>query len=180
MSDAISHGRYVAPARWLHWLTAGSILVILTAGIWMTYFEPVDQAVKRALYNIHESLGVTVFALALARLWVRWRNPPPPLPADLPAMMKLGANLNHLALYVLLIVQPVVGFLSTNAWGFPLAWFGVLPIPSPLGRHEVLAPILSQLHWFGALAMLLLLGIHIAAVIFHTFIRKDGMFARMA
>ena len=163
----MTEGRYVAPARWLHWLTAGAIVVILITGFWMTFFEPADKAFKLRLYNIHESFGVTVFALTLARLWVRWRNPPPPLPADLPAVMKLGAAVNHAALYVLLIVQPVVGFLNTNAWGFPLAWFG-------------LVPILSQLHWLGALAMLALLGMHVAAVVFHTFIRKDGMFARMA
>ncbi len=176
MSDV----RYVASARWLHWLTAGAILVVLVAGVWMTSFEPADEAFKMQLYNIHESFGVVVFVLALARLWVRWRNPPPPLPDDLPAVMRLGATLTHLALYVVLIVQPVVGFLGTNAWGFPLRWFGVVPIPSPLGRSEALAPILSQLHWLGALAMLVLLGMHIAAVIFHTFIRRDGMLSRMA
>ncbi len=176
----MAEARYAPPARWLHWLTAGAILVIAATGIWMTFFEPKDPGFKRALYNVHESLGFTVFLLVLARLWVRWRNPPPPLPADLPAIMKLGAHLNHAALYVLLVVQPVLGFLGTNAWGFPLAWFGIVPIPSPIGRHEVLAPILSQLHWFGALAMLALLAMHIAAVIFHTFIHKDGMLSRMA
>ena len=176
----MTEARYVAPARWLHWFTAGAIVVILVAGIWMTYFEPADEAFKLRLYLIHESFGVTVFVLAVARLFVRWRNPPPPLPADLPAIMKLGAAVNHAALYAVMIVQPVVGFLGTNAWGFPLVWFGLVPIPSPLGRHELLAPILSQLHWFGAVAMLLLLGMHVGAVIFHTFIRRDGMFSRMA
>jgi len=172
--------RYVAPARWLHWVTAACILAILVAGIWMKTFEPANEALKFRLYNIHESLGVTVFVLTLARLWIRWRNPPPPLPADLPALMRLGATLNHVALYVLLIVQPVVGFLGTNAWGFPLEWFYLVPIPSPIGRHETLAPLLSNLHWFGAVAMIVLLGLHIVAVIHHTFIRKDGMLSRMA
>ena len=171
--------RYVALARWLHWLTAGAIMVVLVVGIWMTNFEPADEAVKFSLYNIHESFGVAVFAMALVRLLVRWRRPPPPLPDDLPAMMQLGAAANHAALYVLLIVQPVVGFLGTNAWGFPLRWFGLVVLPSPIGRHETLAPILSQLHWLGAIAMLVLLGMHVAAVVFHTFIRRDGMWGRL-
>ena len=111
---------------------------------------------------------------------MRWRNPPPPLADDLPLLMRLGATLNHVALYVLLIVQPVVGFLGTNAWGFPLEWFYLVPIPSPIGRHEALAPLLTNLHWFGAVAMVVLLGMHIVAVIHHTFIRKDGMLSRMA
>jgi len=172
-------GRYVAPARWLHWATAGSIVVIFTTGIWMVFFEPANEAFKFRLYNIHESFGVLVFAMTLARLWVRWRNPPPPLP-PMPGWMALAAGLNHAALYVLLIVQPVVGFLATNAWGFPLRWFGLVPLPGPIGRHEALAPVLSNLHWLGAIAMAVLLAMHIGAVVHHTFFRKDGILARMA
>ena len=174
----LSTDRYVAPARWLHWLTAGCIIVVAIAGIWLGRFDPQPEAFKRRIYLIHESFGVTVFFLALARLWVRHRNPPPPLPA-MPALMKLAAALTHGALYVLLIVQPVIGFLNTNAWGFPFAWFGLIPLPSPIGRSEALAPILSQLHFLGALAMGMLLAMHIGAVIHHTFIRKDGLLARM-
>ncbi|MCC6720514.1 MAG: cytochrome b [Acetobacteraceae bacterium] len=172
--------RYVAPVRWLHWLTAGSILVVLVAGIWMTKFEPADEALKLRLYNIHESFGVAIFVMTLARLVVRWRNPPPPLPDDLPALMKLAALANHVALYVLLIVQPTIGFLATNAWGFPLHWFGVVPIPAPVGLNVPLAEALSLLHWLGAMAMLVLLAMHIAAVVFHSFIRRDEIWDRMA
>lgn len=171
-------GRYVAPARWLHWFTGGSILVILVTGFWMVFLEPANEAFKFRLYIMHESFGVLVFLMVLARLWVRWRNPPPPLP-EMPGWMKLAAGLNHGALYVLMVVQPVVGFLATNAWGFPLKWFWLVPLPSPIGRHEVLAPILSQIHWLGALAMLALLAMHIGAVVQHTFIRRDGLLARM-
>ncbi len=175
---AAAEGRYVAPARWLHWLTAGSILVILTTGIWFAYFEPPD-ALKFRLFVIHESFGVVVFVMALARLWVRWRNPPPPLP-DMPGWMKLAAGLNHGALYVVMLVQPLTGFLASNAWGFPVKWFWLVTLPSPIGRHETLAPILGQIHYIGAIAMIVLLAMHVGAVIQHTFIRKDGLLARMA
>ena len=173
-------GRYVAAARWLHWLTAGSILVIFTTGIWLGRFEPTDEDFKRAIYNQHESFGVLVFLLTLVRLMVRWRNPPPPLPADMGAGVKLVAGLNHAALYVLLVVQPTVGFLNTNAWGFPLMWFGLVPVPSPIGESQVWAPVLSNLHFAGAIAMAVLLGAHIAGVVHHTFIRRDGLLSRMA
>jgi len=98
----------------------------------------------------------------------------------MPALMRAGAHLNHAALYIVLLVQPVLGFLATNAWGFPLRWFDLVPIPSPVGLNEKLAETLSYLHWLGALALLVLLGMHIGAVIFHTFVRKDGLLARMA
>jgi cytochrome b561 len=174
-----AEGRYVAPARWLHWLTAGSILVILATGIWFAYLEPPDE-LKFRLFAIHESFGVVVFVMALARLWVRRRNPPPPLPEDMPGWQKLAAEVNHIALYVVMVVQPVTGFLASNAWGFPVKWFWLVTLPSPIGRHEALAPILGTMHYIGAIAMVVLLGMHVGAVIQHTFIRKDGLLARMA
>ena len=52
----------------------------------------------------------------------------------------------------LLVLMPVIGFLATNAWGFPLTVFGVLPLPVPFGKDEELAKLLSFLHWCGAIA----------------------------
>lgn len=171
--------RYLTPARWLHWVTAALMLVIISAGLWISYFEPADQALKMRLYNVHESLGVIVFVLALARIVYRRSNPPPPLPADTPPLVHLCAHVTHLALYALLLLMPVIGFLATNAWGFPLSVFGVLPLPSPIGKDEALAEWLSLFHWLGAIAIILLIGGHLGGVLYHTFIRRDGLLKRM-
>ena len=171
--------RYTAPARWLHWLTAALVLVIIPIGIWIRFFEPSNEAFKLRLYNIHESLGVIVFAIVLIRLWYRHRDPPPPLPPDTPAAIHMAARISHITLYVLLVLMPITGFLATNAWGFPLSVFGVLPIPSPVGKDEGLAKILSLLHLCGAITIVLLIGAHLMGVIYHTFIRRDGLLKRM-
>jgi cytochrome b561 len=109
----------------------------------------------------------------------RYLNPPPPLPADTPAMIRLAAHVNHIGLYALLVLMPITGFLATNAWGFPLTVFGVLPMPVPLGKNEEIAKVLSFLHWCGAIAIILLLAAHLAGVIYHTFLRRDGLLQRM-
>ena len=172
--------RYPAASRWLHWLTAALVPVIIVAGIWIHYFEPADEAFKLRLYNIHESLGVIVFVLVLIRLWNRYRNPPPPLPADTPGAIRIAAHATHMSLYALLIVMPIIGFLATNAWGYPLSVFGVLPpLPSPVGKDEELAKLLSFLHWCGAIAIVMLIIGHLSGVIYHTFIRRDGLLRRM-
>jgi len=172
--------RYNAPARWLHWITSALVLaVIIPAGIWIVYFEPADEAFKMRLYNVHESLGVTVFALVVIRLLYRWRNPPPPLPADTPAFARIAAHATHWGLYALLILMPVIGFLATNAWGFPLSVFNVLPLPVPLGKNEDLAKTLSFLHWCGAIAIGLRILGHLLGVVYHTCIRRDGLLRRM-
>jgi len=171
--------RYTALSRWLHWLTAALVFVIIPVGLWIKYFEPADEAFKLRLYNIHESLGVIVFVLVLVRILNRYLNPPPPLPPDTPAVIHLAARVNHWGLYALLVLMPVIGFLATNAWGFPLSVFGVLPLPAPIGKNEEIAKVLSFLHWCGALTILLLIAAHLAGVIYHTFVRRDGLLQRM-
>lgn len=171
--------RYAASSRWLHWLTALLLAVIIPVGIWIGFFEPADQNFKLQLYNLHESLGVLVFVLVLLRIVNRHRNPPPPLPDDMPALMRFAAHATHMGLYALLILMPLTGFLATNAWGFPLSLFGVLPIPSPLGKDEAIAKVLSLLHLCGAIAIGLLILGHLAGVVHHTFIRRDGLLRRM-
>jgi cytochrome b561 len=172
--------RYAAPARGLHWLTSLLVLgIVIPAGVWIKYFEPADEAFKLRLYNVHESVGVIVFVLVLLRLVYRWRNPPPPLPADTPAFVRLAAHSVHVALYALLLLMPIGGFIATNAWGFPLSVFGVLPLPSPVGKDEALAKVFSFLHWSGAIAIGVLILGHIAGAIYHQFIRRDGLIRRM-
>lgn len=172
-------GRYSPPARWLHWLTVILMSVVVVAGLWIAYFRPEDEAFKLRLYNIHESLGVIVWLLTVARLVYRQLNPPPPLAADTPALIRFAAHATHVALYALLLLLPVIGFLATNAWGFPLSVFGIVPLPSPIGKNEEIAKVLATLHWSGALAGAMLVGGHVAGVIYHTFIRKDGLLQRM-
>lgn len=171
--------RYAAASRWLHWLTALLIVVIIPLGLWIKYFEPAEEAFKLRLYNIHESLGVIVFTIVLIRVVNRYLNPPPPLPADTPPVIRFAARVNHIGLYALLIFMPITGFLATNAWGFPLTVFGVLPMPVPLGKNEEIAKVLSFLHWCGAITIILLIAAHLAGVIYHTFIRRDGLLQRM-
>src|SRR5262245_17613439 len=171
--------RYAAISRWLHWLTALLVFVIIPVGLWIKYFEPANEAFKLRLYNIHESLGVIVFAIVLIRVVYRYLNPPPPLPADTPPAIRVAARVNHIGLYALLILMPITGFLATNAWGFPLSVFGVLPMPVPLGKNEEIAKVLSFLLWCGALTIILLIAAHLAGVIYHTFVRRDGLLQRM-
>ena len=178
--DMITVDRYVASSRLLHWLTALLVVaVIIPLGIWIVYFEPKDEPFKLRLYNIHESCGVLVFVLTLIRIWNRRRHPPPPLPADTPAMVRFAAHVSHMSLYVLLVIMPVLGFLATNAWGFPLEVFNVLPMPVPFGKDEDLAKVLSLLHWCGAIALISLIAAHLSGVVYHTFIRRDGLLRRM-
>lgn len=172
-------GRYTATARALHWVTAALILAAVLLGLWIGFALPQDEAAKLRLFAVHENLGFTVLVLTLLRLAWRSGHPAPPLPADLPDGLKLAAHGTHAALYALLIAQPVIGLLATNAWGFPFSYLGVVPIPSPIGRSEAWAPTLSTLHGLVALALVGLVCLHAGAALWHQFVRRDGTLSRM-
>ncbi len=171
--------RHTATARALHWTTAAIMAVVIALGLFLGFGPETRPAVKFAIYNIHESTGLVLLALTLARLWWRARHPPPPLDPTLPAAQRLAAHLNHAGLYALLIVMPVTGFLATNAWGFPLTWFWMVPIPSPIGKHEALAPVLQAIHNASAFGIIVLIGLHVAAAGHHHLIRRDDTLRRM-
>lgn len=172
--------RYARTARQLHWITAAIVLLlVIPMGLWLAHFRPSDEALKLRLYNLHESFGVVVFVLVLIRLAYRWVRPPPPWPADTPNSVRWMARTSHSLLYLLLILMPITGFLATNAWGFPLALFDLVPLPSPIGKDEAIAKVLSTLHWSGAALMGALVAIHAAAAFHHRFVKRDRLAHRM-
>ena len=171
--------RYTGVARLLHWVTALGIVAVAILGTWIGFFDPKPDAFKYRLYNIHESIGITLLVITLIRLAWRVGHAPPPITPALPVPLALVAHATHYGIYALLIAMPVVGFLGTNAWGFPLSWFGLIPLPDPIGRHETLAPLFSTLHFWMALALGALLCAHVGGALFHHLIRKDDTLKRM-
>lgn len=127
---------------------------------------------------VHESFGFIVLWLMLARLAYRLLRPPPP-PVPMSRTEHRIAETVHRTLYALLILQPVTGFLATNAHGFPLTWFWLVPIPSPIGKAPDIAPVLSALHLVFGWAILILLALHIAGVLRHHVLRRDRTLERM-
>ena len=171
--------RYSPTARWLHWTTAALVGAMIVVGVWMMYFEPKDAGLKLALYDIHQSIGLVVLVVVLLRLVRRLAYPPAPLPASVPGRFRFAAHANHVLLYAVLLIQPVTGFLETNAYGFPLHWARLFEVPSPIGEDKTLAPILSYLHWGGAVLLVMLIGAHVCGAFYHGVIRRDGVVQRM-
>jgi cytochrome b561 len=172
--------RYSPVARTLHWLTVLLVFVMFVLGIAMVYLVPDSEAaLSHRLYNTHESLGIVVLLVMLLRLMRRLLDPPGPLPARVPRVFHVVGHANHMLLYVLLLVQPVVGLLRDNADGFQVTWFEIVPVPVLIGKNEPLAHALAAVHWYGALLIALLIGAHIGGALFHGVIRRDGVLQRM-
>lgn len=171
-------GRYRLPARILHWSVAGLMLVVWPVGQVIDWVYEIEWA-KNLGYAVHENLAVIIWVLVLLRLAYRWMVPPPPLPASMPRVQQAAAHAVHAGLYMFLFLMPVVGFVATNAWGFPLNLFGLVMLPDPIGNNEAAGKVLSWIHEYGAYALLGLIAVHIGAALFHHYVQKDGTLQRM-
>lgn len=166
--------RYAGRLRVLHWLIAGLVLATWPLGLMIGF---VKDDVKLDFYLVHESLGFLVLWLMLLRIGTRLTSGAPLVEA--PPLEKAAAHLVHGLLYVFLIVMPVSGFLATNAHGFPLKWFGLFTVWSPIGKSPDIAGTLSFIHEWSAWILLALFALHFAAVIFHHVIRRDRTLYRI-
>jgi cytochrome b561 len=169
--------RYGAVAQALHWLIAAMIFVMLGLGY---YMEDLPLGTRKLeLYGIHKSIGLTIALLAALRLAWRLLNPPPPLPASMKPWERKAAHGVHALLYLMLFVQPLVGFLQSNAANFPVVLWGFVPLPPLIGPDEPLAETLIGVHSIGGNLLAILVIVHIAAALRHHFVLKDDVLRRM-
>jgi cytochrome b561 len=170
---------YSATQKVLHWVIAVLIAVMVPVGIGIAnLLEP--GPVTNILYEVHKSIGVTVFSLALVRILVRWRRGAPPVVPGLPSWQRAAAYSSHYALYLLIVLVPLTGWAATSVCCAPVNWFWTVPVTLPLsgGGMEASEPIF-QVHRALALTLTGIVLIHAGAALHHHFVRRDRTLARM-
>jgi cytochrome b561 len=104
-------------------------------------------------------------------------NTPPIQPAPSALMEKL-AKAGHLALYALMVVLPVLGWLLLSARGKPIPFFG-LELPALVAPDKALGRQLKEIHELGGNLGYFLIGGHAIAALFHHYVLKDNTLRRM-
>ena len=168
---------FTALQRLLHWVMAVCILAMLFIGVGMLSTIMPKYV---PLLATHKSLGITILVLALIRLAVRLRYGTPPLPADLPEPMRLAASLSHYALYALMIGMPLIGWAMMSAGSYPIVVYGNIRLPPILPPSDALHTLFWNAHFYLAFAFFALILLHLAAALFHAWVRRDGVFESMA
>jgi cytochrome b561 len=173
--------RYGAVAIALHWVLGLSILGMFGVGLYMTDLPFSPWRLK--LYNWHKWAGVTILVLSVLRLVWRLTHRPPALPQavtlGMPAWQTRAYHATHHAMYALFFVVPLMGWAYSSAAGFPIVWFGQIPLPDLLPVNKEFAELIKPLHEISAFALVGLAGLHIAAALKHQLIDRDGLLQRM-
>lgn len=160
-----------------HWLTL-VLLVAVYALIELHDVFPKGSAGREAMKTWHSMLGLTVFALVAVRLALRAMfRTPPIMPAPQPWQQRLAAAM-HLALYVFLVVMPVLGWLTLSAQGKPIPFFG-FEWPALLAPDKALGKRLEGIHEVIGNLGFFLIGAHAAAALVHHYLMRDDTLLRM-
>jgi cytochrome b561 len=168
--------RYTPVAIALHWLLALAIVGAFGVGLYMTSLPFSPTRLK--LYNWHKWAGVTILTLsALRLLWRLTHRPPADIP--MPAWQAQAAHVTHGLLYLLFFAVPLAGWAYSSAAGFPIVWFGVLPLPDFVPKDKELAETFKLIHKSAAYGLGLLVLAHVGAALKHQIIDRDGLLARM-
>jgi cytochrome b561 len=173
--------RYNLVAIGFHWLLALVIIGLFLMGVYMADLPFSPQRLK--LYNWHKWAGMTFLALTVLRLLWRVTHRPPALPASIgnamPSWQLRAYHGTHHLMYALFFVVPLIGWAYSSAAGFPIVWFGQLPLPDFVPVDKALAALIKPFHQLSALALIGLSGLHIAAALKHQWVDRDSLISRM-
>ena len=177
-TDVTRGAAYTPTAKLLHWL----VVVLLIVQYIVAWSMPhIGRNTKPETFiNLHFSLGALILFVVVARLAWRWTHPEPAPLDGLPPWQVQSARVMHYTLYLLLLVVPILGWMNASFRGFPIDVFGLVRLPALMATRTPGFAWTGDVHaLISNYVVLTLAGLHIAAALYHRFVRRDGVLARM-
>jgi cytochrome b561 len=169
---------YGTVARILHWLTFVLVCVTIPVGFLMTS-ELQDRSVQNALFIFHKGIGPIILVVVMVRILWRMFHSSPALPATLPRLQRIVSKVVHFGLYAGLLTMAVSGYVRVIAGGFPIELLNSIGVPPLLPRNDGVAETAKMIHRSAAWGLLCLIALHVGAALYHRFVMRDGIMARM-
>jgi cytochrome b561 len=167
--------RYDPGAIAFHWIMA---LLFVIVGVLGLLHDSWPRGTQAFWINVHALLGLLLWVLLMARFWWRGRHPPPALPPGAGELSRRLSRPVHLLLYLLLFVTPILGIV-TFIWHGRVFDFGVFKVDFAVAKNRAIFHPTEEIHMYLAYALFTLAGLHVLAALWHQFIRRDALLARM-
>jgi cytochrome b561 len=168
--------QYGTTAKVFHWL----IVVLLLAQYPIGWLMPDIHRGMRpgAAMTFHASFGMVILVLIVLRL--AWRLAHPVAPeSSLPPWQRLSSEAVHWLLYALVLATTVTGWLFASFRGWSMSFFYLAPLPMLASNNAAAGKTMDGLHQAMEWALLVVIGIHVAAAMAHIFIYRDRIIQRM-
>ena len=162
----------------LHWLVALVVIAMFTLGVWMTGLGYYDDWYKRGP-DLHKSIGILLFIVMIGRVLWRSINTTPEDEPGISALQRQLAHTVHLLLYALLFALMISGYLISTADGKPIHVFNLFAVPAIISDIPNMEDVAGEVHWYIALTLISLAGLHAIAALKHHFIDRDRTLKKM-
>ncbi len=168
---------YGVVSKTWHWLVL-VIVVVLIVIAEMSEDLPQGQE-KLELVLLHASFGLLLLFVLVARLLWRWMNITPARMPHVPTWQHVTSRVVHYALYVVLFAQALSGMARFATAGYKVPFFGMFEVAFPMDKNEAMNELVGTLHEIFPIILLVLLGLHVLAALYHHFSLKDDTLRRM-
>jgi len=168
---------YGSLAKWLHWLVAIGIFVLLYLGLEQSDME--RGADRDAIRALHGSIALLVLTLMTVRIVWRFMNEVPAHPEGMPGWQRAAATLVHWGIYISVYAQLFAGALIVATGGKPLPFFSLFSIPLPVAENRANHEFWEEVHEFTWMIIAVLLVLHVLAALYNHFIAKNDVLRRM-
>ena len=157
-----------------HWLSAAVLIIQIPLGFYLVDMDFGDK--RLTVESIHVTLGLSIFYLILFRLLYKTLNPTPRLQNSLFPGQKIIAKLNHIFLYVSILVITISGALKKlfNGEELDMFFFNL-----EIKDNFELAEIFYEIHIVGNYTLIALISLHIFAVIVHKLLFKENLLKKI-
>ena len=157
-----------------HWLSAAVLIIQIPLGM---YLVDMDFSEKRlTIENIHVAVGISIFYLTILRLIYKAFNPTPKLNNSIFPGQKIIAKLNHVFLYISILIITISGALKKLYNGEELNMFF---FNLEIQDNFELAEIFYEIHILGNYTLIVLISLHIFAVLIHKILFKENLLKRI-
>lgn len=178
MNAFVPPNRYSQLLVILHWFMA-VLLVAVFVTIEIRGQFPRGSEMRELVKALHFMLGISVLLLVVIRLAVRLSGTTPAIIPTPALWEKLLALVTHVTLYAFMLLMPLAGWVILSAEGHAVPFFG-LELPPLINENKALAEQVEELHkTIGSLGYYLI-GLHIAAGLFHHYVKRDNTLRRIA
>jgi cytochrome b561 len=168
---------YGPTAKIFHWLIV-ALLVIQYAIGWA--MPDIHRGTKpEGLIAWHLWVGALLVLVVAARVLWRLTHPVPLLEDGAPAWQNTLARLTHGLLYLILVALVGLGWANASARGYAVTLFGMMPLPAIMPEGSRIGMAAGNIHSAIGWLLLALIGLHIAAALYHRLIRRDQVWQRM-
>ncbi|PRG18071.1 cytochrome b [Burkholderia multivorans] len=173
--------RYSRATALFHWIGVFLMALVVLSAELRHFGARAELLSMRSAMVVHIGSAMAILFLVIPRVIARLAGPSVPPPHTGNPLVRWTAHAVHIALYVFLVTECLIGWAIVNAKGMriPMPVLG-FDFPALVPQHGPLVDLTIAAHMALGYLLYSLLTLHIGAALWHHFVQRDGILRRMS